>query len=263
MKKTLVAKSPNNLCGYIVFEPIEPSKGVVIFQHGRGEGGEGTLATLPRVLTHGLAKRLNDPTFNIPYVVICPQSNIWGWIGELELTGKDKTGAVVTSAIGKNIFDIAKDKYGAKPENTFMTGLSAGGYGSILAACIAPERLRAIIPVCPAGWYDATKAANIKIPVKTYHSKDDGTSSYPDSLKFTTLINSNGGKAELVTTTGDHAGAWNFAYNDPNFFKFVDSLVTPVVEEPPVEPEPEPKTEDRLKLEEIYKNLGDYLQVSK
>jgi predicted peptidase len=262
MKKTLVPKSSNNLCGYIVFEPEGvTSKGVIIFQHGRGEGGEGTLATLPRVLINGLPKRLNDNTLQIPYVVICPQSDIWGWIGEMGLTGRDKNGGVITSAIGKNILDIAKDKYSATPQNTFVTGLSAGGWATVMAACLAPERLRAIVPVCPAGWYNDAKASTIKIPVKTYHSKDDGTSSYADSLKFTTLINSNGGKAELVTTTGDHAGAWNFAYNDPNFFKFIDSLVTPVVEEPTVEPEPPAKTADRLKLEEIYNNLKGYLQV--
>ncbi len=95
---------------------------VVIFLHGLGEGGLGTVGgELNRVLANGVANNLNSPSNSIrallnnqEVVVLCPQN---------------ASGAWWSSGSIRPFLDFALANYRIDPKRIYLTGLSSGSQG--------------------------------------------------------------------------------------------------------------------------------------
>lgn len=161
---------------------------LIIWAHGSGQGGQGNLADLPKVLQYGLPKMISEGGFpasyisggnNFSFIVISPQFTT-GWPNGTMLTG---------------MIDYVMSSYRIDPDRIYLMGMSAGGGGVWDCASMNTtnsNRLAAIIPFC--GAYAPTQPkANIiaagKLPVWAFHNTNDGTVSVQYSRDWVNFIN--------------------------------------------------------------------------
>ena len=105
------------------YEYVPPGYGdgmkrpLLMFWHGFGENGDGSLAQLPRLLLHGPPKtiRNNQWSAEYPFVVLSVQHAGMGCPTATEL---------------RDFITFAMASYDVDPEKVFLTGLSCGGTGS-------------------------------------------------------------------------------------------------------------------------------------
>ncbi|KYR00140.1 hypothetical protein DLAC_03291 [Tieghemostelium lacteum] len=135
---------------------------VIIFLHGADQGGN-TESSLQNVKAHGIPQYINDNTWPIsfPFIVISPQ--VWsGWATAPDVQG---------------IMNILVARHGANVDmsRVYLTGLSAGGIGSLLYAgssLTAANSLAAIVTVCHAGNFandqQALNIVNSHLPIWSF-----------------------------------------------------------------------------------------------
>lgn len=152
----------------------------IIFLHGSGERGTGTMTELNRVKNAGPPKFINqghkmcftNPVTKIVecFVVLAPQTNKWSW----------RYDAVIFTK-------WALTKYRIDPNRLYCTGLSMGGEGTWFASCFSdnePNLWAAIAPVCGrASYTDGQNVAKKKIAVWAFHGSAD------TALPVTGLLN--------------------------------------------------------------------------
>ena len=198
--------------------PVAGKYPLMIFLHGSGENGPGTVASLPAVLRNGPPKLINDGTFptsftvnnkTFSYIVLSPQCTVWPTEGDVD-----------------NMIDYAIAHYAVDINRIYLTGLSQGG-GTVWnhsgSSSTRAQRIAAILPVCGAGYpykeYGLTIAA-ANLAVWATHNSGDGTVPVYYTNDYITNINS----APVTPTplakktifpVGGH-DAWTQTY-DPNF----------------------------------------------
>ncbi len=181
--------------GYWEFLPTayaaNPNKNfpIVIFLHGLGEGGDGTVGTaLNKVLANELAKNLNKPTDSIralldqnEVIVLCPQSptNTW-W----------------SSGLIRPFLDYALTNYRVDHRRIYLTGLSSGSQGvhSFMNSDSNADQLTAAVACAHRGVINAGAPAELVhvLPFWILTHRDD-FSAHPDdtvNLMAGTLIDS-------------------------------------------------------------------------
>lgn len=89
---------------------------LLVFFHGLGENGDGTMAQLPRILKHGPPKIIaaNQWTADRPFVVLSVQH---------------PGGGCPTATEVRDFLTFAIGRYEVDPNKIFLTGLSCGGRG--------------------------------------------------------------------------------------------------------------------------------------
>lgn len=142
-------KSETNPRGYLEYLPPGYSSSsdlypCIIFLHGSGERGDGSLSSLSKVSVHGTPKFLKNGG-QLPFIVLSPQQSTGrsGW-----------TNDVIP------FIKWAIKKYSIDSTRIFITGLSMGGYGSWTTAYgkdNLPNYIRAIAPVSGNGDYNGGK----------------------------------------------------------------------------------------------------------
>lgn len=194
---------------------------LVIFMHGAGEQGDGTLAGLQALFTLAntppwYLKQGNHFTF--PYfgksgedsfIVLMPQQNFGGWF----LTFQQE---FVTYLLPNY-----SGRY--KTDQVFITGLSLGGEGcyNVGDATVGD----AFCAMAPMGGYNNGYGCAIstrKIAIWGFHGDADGTIAYSIGLgafQQTSLCTTPVPVAEMKFTTiagGSHASSWNRGYRIDN-----------------------------------------------
>jgi dienelactone hydrolase len=120
--------------GYYEYLPAGYGTGtrfpLIVFFHGAGERGNGSLAELPRVLKHGPPKLIeNGKAF--PAIVISPQTAT-NWL----------------PSITTPFVNYLLANYDVDPDRVYITGLSLGGEGTWRHALANPGIPAAIVPIC-------------------------------------------------------------------------------------------------------------------
>jgi len=142
----------------------------IIFLHGSGERGTGSLTDLSKVTRAGIPKQIQNGhkmCFTNPvtkavecFIVLSPQTNKWGWRYDGVIFAK-----------------WALQNYRIDPSRMYLTGLSMGGEGTWYSACFTdnqPNLWAAIAPVCGrASYTDGANVAKKKIPVWAFHGSAD------------------------------------------------------------------------------------------
>jgi dienelactone hydrolase len=129
---------------------------LIVFFHGIGERGNGSLAELPRVLRNGPPKLIESGK-EFPAIVISPQTAT-NW----------------ASSITTPFVNYLLANYDVDPDRVYITGLSLGGQGTWDYARANPSSAAAIVPIC--GPRSGTGYGVLRgLPLWTFHRFGDQT----------------------------------------------------------------------------------------
>lgn len=203
---------------YVVYLPdtyaVKGTWPIILFLHGSGERGSDGL-TETQV---GLPAAIRQHPERWPFVVVMPQlpysHHHWPDADMMHV-------ALAT-------LDAASKEFHGDPQRTYLTGLSAGGYGVWEIAKDNPGRFAAIVPVCgglhwpwiPGGRQEpgiAEKYAHAigKTPVWIFHGSEDNVISPKQSDEMYETLKAAGGNVRYFKLEGIQHNAWDRAYSNP------------------------------------------------
>lgn len=214
---------------YLKYSPTTMQvKGSVLFLHGIGE--RGTDITL--VEHNEIPKQCLDPNFEVSYIVIAPQLplNFGGW-------WESYTNPLVS---------LMKTQSGHK----HLTGISLGGmrievilvenpgvFDSASSICGKND-----VPIMGQKYVDILTAELTRMPTIHYYDPADKTIQNGDGSGYVSIkamCDQFAGKADItfveLSNPSNHHAIWPIAYQSGNFWKWLDSKVSP-----PPAPVPDP-----------------------
>lgn len=252
--KTFSIESSFGKIPAILYTPTEKKTDVcVIFFHGRGESGSGSLTSsdgLLKLLNNGNHKSLIDAAEKHGFSILAPQfvSSFVGW-------SPGWTDAYVEVCIDYALTLTSLSKVG-------VTGLSQGGGGTWIALTNPKTagKIFAAIAICPTPEYDSNNdfslIAKYDIAVQDFHAKDDSTVNVQSSRVMVAKANAYNPNPLVKyeeLPSGNHY-IWGIIYSRPEIYPWLLSYA-PKVEQPAPTPQPEPLDEivDQFKTT-IYKS---------
>jgi dienelactone hydrolase len=196
----------------------------IIFLHGSGERGLGTVTDLAKVSNQGppkLIKYGHKMCFTVNgktecFIVLSPQTNDWSWQYDVV-----------------PFVQYALQTYRIDPNRVYLTGLSMGGEGTWLGASYsdnAPNYFAAIAPMAGrAAVSDGTNVAAKKIPVWAFHGTlDTAIPIAAGQRPITGMIAALASPAPILTIypDADHSKTWiraytpDHTYHNPNVYEW-------------------------------------------
>jgi poly(3-hydroxybutyrate) depolymerase len=198
---------------------------LIIFIHGVGEGGTDVNAVLahgvPKMIAQGANMQFTVGGKLFKFITVSPQIPN-GWASETMI---------------QSVLDDIKSRYRIDASRIYLTGLSAGGYGTlnyVASGTNYANNLAAIVPVSEAA-IDANKVAglcNVASSNVAVWSLCGGSDSFIDNQKtYVAKINGCGPKYPAIATTyagGTHSDdVWDKAYDvthtyqSPNIYEWM------------------------------------------
>lgn len=187
---------------------------IILFLHGSGERGSDGL-TQTQV---GLPSAIRQHPERWPFIVVMPQ------LPYLHHRWPDPDMMRVALAS----LDAAAREFHGDPQRTYITGLSAGGYGVWEIAKDNRERFAAIVPVCggihwpwiPGGRQEPGLAERYahaigRTPVWIFHGAEDNVVSPKQADEMYEALKASGGNVRYFKLEGIQHNAWDRAYNNP------------------------------------------------
>ena len=179
--------------GYYEYLPEGYSQGsnkypLLIFCHGQGELGDGSVSQLSKVLANGTAKQINQGIFpksftvkgqTFRYLVVSPQFT-----------------RTPTSKDIDQIINYAIAHYRVDTTRIYLTGLSMGGgavWNYVGDKVEYASRIAAVVPICGAASPAEFRCKNIAtgdLPVWATHNDGDPTVPVSSTITFVNTINS-------------------------------------------------------------------------
>jgi pimeloyl-ACP methyl ester carboxylesterase len=167
--------APNDAgLGYYEYLPAGYETGaqfpLIVFFHGIGECGDGSLAELPLVLKNGPPKLIENGK-SFPAIVISPQAP------------KDAQGNCSWVNITTPFVDYILSHYHVDRTRIYITGLSLGGQGTWAYAKSHASSVAAIVPICgfrSGTGYDVLRG----MPIWTFHRIGDPTVSVNETASL-------------------------------------------------------------------------------
>jgi dienelactone hydrolase len=216
-----------NCNGYYEYLPAgyDPSGSVkyplLIFFHGAGDLGNGSSTDLPKLLSVGIPKLINENKFpasftvngqTSSFIIISPQFSAWptraASVGELEA-----------------IIDYAVEHYKVNINRIYLTGLSMGG-GFVFDYAgnngTNAGRLAAIVPIAEASgrvYAQARTIASANLPVWATHNNQDPSVPVQETQQYVDWINEAPSPDPLAKASifiSNQHDAWTRTY-DPLF----------------------------------------------
>lgn len=190
---------------------------LLIFLHGAGEKGTGSLSDLSRLLRNGPLKFINEKKFpanfnvngeDFSFIVVAPQ-----------VTGSSGSNA----AIGAMITHCLKT-YRVDEQRIYITGLSLGGlmsYNYVGSKKEVADKIAASLLVCPNATSTEGRAQNIassNLPVWLTNNDLDNLAKIANAIKTVDMINAYNPnpKAKISIFNKASHDAWTKTY-DPTF----------------------------------------------
>lgn len=185
---------------------------MVVFSHGVGEAGDGTLGPVNNILANGCPLQVaSDGKLT---AVICP---VTGKAYRFAAFGLQGTGGWCVPAVGQAVAikQLLKDNPQLDATAVFKTGLSAGGELT-WEAIEGPDAALycAAVPMSTPGPNTfIMNVNNIRAKVWAFHGNQDGTCDHKNSVVSVDAVNAvKKGYAYLTTYPGDH-GSWGTYFN--------------------------------------------------
>lgn len=188
---------------------------LILFLHGAGGG----VYDSKFVMSYGLPEVLysGDQPEDFPFVVVSPQAppNTAWW---------DEDTLPVLHAL----LDEVIDRYQVDPTRVYLTGLSAGGYGSWWLATAYPEKFAAMASVAGSGYRTATpptlevvcKLADV--PVWAIHGAQDLISEpLANKVQVMSLADCGGEVEWTLYPDAGHGETYARAYRDPALYAWL------------------------------------------
>jgi predicted peptidase len=202
---------------------------VILMLHGGGDYGSDGIRPTVGALANAI--RLHPDRF--PSIVIFAQGHADGTPSWQQQGGE---------AALKEV-DAAIAEFHGDPSRVYLTGASAGGNGAWFLAYHHPQLFAGVLVVCGfvsdftglqsrvfypglAGKgpdrYAKVAAAVKRLPIWIVHGDADKNVSVEESRHMAEALKSLGADARYTEVSGaDHAGAWQFAYADPEIAKWL------------------------------------------
>jgi len=200
-------------CGMVVWKPITPEVGkkypLVIFHHGAGEKGNGSLTDLEKLRSNGSVSALEAGCKKYDFFLVEPQTPADWQYGETQ-----EAYDYMTTTYGDNI-DFNR---------IYITGLSLGGGGSIRFLAYNPDfanaHIAAVSPMCPGpleffvtnGETGYQNVAKYKGVIWLFHCADDATVTPAQSTNLVyNKVKGYNPSAKIIKTiwnSGGHTGGW-------------------------------------------------------
>lgn len=172
--------------GYLEYLPYKYSNDkkypLLLFLHGAGERGDGSISGLDTLYSHGPFRRLLEGNWKKEAVIISPQSSS-GWFSAKHV---------------KSIYDYLLQNYSIDTCRIYVVGMSAGGGASWKFVHTFENIPTAIIDVC--GAYDLPeKSTSIQhIPIWCFHNSGDPVVDFDRSVKNVNKIAGTDQRIEAV-----------------------------------------------------------------
>ena len=198
--------------GYLLYLPEEYDSDdkkwpLLLFLHGRGESN----GSLDVVKTWG-PPRWIEMGEKYPYVVAspqCPADQAWSDTQQQSyLLG---------------LLNYLQDSFKIDTDRIYLTGLSMGGYGSLILAADQPGRFAALLSISCGG--KTEDAARLKdVPIWIFAGRDDETVPYEWSANMADALIKAGNQHVLFTSV-EHIGhnCWSAAYALPGVYDWLDA----------------------------------------
>jgi predicted peptidase len=206
--QTLVAhptKTPIGIYPYWEYKP-DSAKNLLIFVHGHGERGNGSLTELNKVLNIGIPKLIKNNQWKWKdFIVIAPQYPV--------------TATYLYPPTFHNFILAAQKYYNIDASNTFLVGISGGGISvnklinsySDAAACLSIS-----------GAFDVFKYTATTTRLWAVHGEDDLTIPYTSAVNFITAYNRSQpakfAKFEMIPNYSHEPGVWDRACSRDKYF---------------------------------------------
>lgn len=173
---------------------------VLLFLHGAGERGN----DLKVVKKHGPPKLIAGGK-DLPFIVVSPQANRFGWRPE---------------ALNALLDEVEKT-HRVDPDRIYVTGLSMGGMGTWALAASRPDRFAAIVPICGGG--DPAEAAKIKhLPIRIFQGAKDPAVKLDTAKRMHKALSDAGAKDVELKVYPDLAhDCWTVTYDDPKLYEWL------------------------------------------
>lgn len=191
---------------YILDYPKEAKTAVplMVFLHGAGERG----TDLDKVKVNGPFKYKNLMKEQVAILAPqCPANTWWD-----------------TNAIYHLIKEI-QSKYKIDASRIYLTGLSMGGWGSLILAMEHPEMFAAVASVCAPT--DRVMQANIHqykdLNMKIFHGGMDDIVLPENAFNFYQKLHPVNPNAELIIFPKDNHNSWDSTYSDPKLYEWMFS----------------------------------------
>ena len=210
----------------------------LLFLHGAGERGtdnERQIAANSNLLT----RIVNSTDPDQSCIIVAPQCpNDKQWVDTPWENGSYSVDTVPQSRQMEAVMRLVEQltgEYAVDMDRMYIAGVSMGGYGTWDTIIRYPDMFAAAIPVCGAG--DPTKASLIKdVPIRTYHSTDDGTVPVSGTQQMVAALQAAGG--HVIYTEYNDAGhfAWEPAFNDEALLDWLFAQHKPAVMQSVIQP---------------------------
>ncbi|MBE6625784.1 MAG: hypothetical protein E7628_01195 [Ruminococcaceae bacterium] len=188
---------------------------VLLFLHGAGERGNDNVNQLNLVIDDLFATRPELLENTIIIAPQCPTDDQWvntPWEnGNYSVDEIPESKALKTAL---KILDEVSAAYGGDRAQTYIMGISMGGYGTWDAIMRHPELFAAAVPICGAA--DPTKAEVLKdMPIRTYHGSSDNVVPADGTRVMSRAIRAAGNKDFYYKSlNGVGHNAWEYAAVD-------------------------------------------------
>jgi predicted peptidase len=173
----------------------------IIFLHGSGERG----TNINLVKKNGPPKFL-DTAKNFNFLVFspqCPYGIFWNYQNELHDYMKQI----------ESIYNVDTTKI-------YLTGLSAGGYGTWDWAEAYPKDFTAIVPVSGAG--NVSQSYKIKtLPIWVFHGLLDNTVSIQSDSAMVKSLSAQGADIQFTVFPNGGHDIWDATYQNPALYKWM------------------------------------------
>lgn len=176
---------------------------LVLFLHGAGERGRGTLH---RVAAHGIPKLIEQGR-DFPFICVSPQCPPHSYWSQL------------TPALRGLIGEIS-GLHRVDSERIALTGLSMGGFGTWKLAAETPDAYAAVAPICGGG--DVTWAPRLKyLPIWAFHGQDDAIVPVACSAEIVDALRRIGANVRFTLYPGVEHDSWTRTYDNPELYDWL------------------------------------------
>jgi predicted peptidase len=196
---------------------------LVLFLHGGGERGNDNEKQLVHVVPEFL-KPENRRRF--PCFLIAPQSPEAA--GEVGWVAVDWRAASYPQPkepaeplrLALELVTALQKEFSIDARRLYVTGLSAGGFGTWDAIARRPDLFAAAVPICGGG--DPTKAARFaKVPVWVFHGAKDKAMPPSKSQVMVEALRAAGGHPRYTEYPDEGHNCWTRAFREPELWAWL------------------------------------------
>ncbi len=187
---------------------------LIVFLHGLGERGDDARAQT----TVGIYSAIKAHPERFPCLVLmpqCPLDRVWVTLSASWANGIPDAEDHIEAALAATLA-----QYRVDPSRIALTGLSMGGFGTLVYGAKHVDRYRALVAVCGGGRAEDAAALATR-PLWLLHGDADPIVPPQSSQDMHDSVKAAGGDVTLTFFPGVGHNSWDRAYEKPEVIAFL------------------------------------------